>query len=211
MYNAQKPNPEDLPSSARLLRSTAIAAGVAALILVTVVLPAEYDIDPTGVGGVLGLSEMGQIKQQLAEEAEADRNATEIPVEPQSSLGDRILRLVAGTAQAQEVEPAEVWSDTITFELAPGQGTEIKLVMAEGAVARYDWAVTGGVVNHDQHGDGSGQQISYEKGRAVEGQSGDLVAAFSGNHGWFWRNRGDEPVSITLNLAGDYSEVKRYE
>src|SRR5215213_8541809 len=59
----------DLPSSRTLLRSTAIAAGVAALLLVTVVLPAEYGVDPTGVGRLLGLTRMGEIKVALAKEA----------------------------------------------------------------------------------------------------------------------------------------------
>ena len=70
MFNAEKPSLEELPSSTQLLRSTAIAAASAAAILITVVLPAEYNIDPTGIGGVLGLAEMGEIKVQLAEEAE---------------------------------------------------------------------------------------------------------------------------------------------
>ena len=73
MYNTPKPSFEDLPTSAQLLRSTGIAIAAAAVILVTVVLPAEYNLDPTGIGGVLGLTEMGEIKAQLAEEAEADR------------------------------------------------------------------------------------------------------------------------------------------
>src|SRR3546814_17950651 len=37
-----------------------------------VVLPSEYGIDPTGIGRVIGLTEMGAIKMQLAEEAAAD-------------------------------------------------------------------------------------------------------------------------------------------
>ncbi|WP_241427577.1 HupE/UreJ family protein [Fertoeibacter niger] len=45
----------------------------------------------------------------------------------------------------------------------------------------------------DTHGDGSGNSISYEKGRAVPADAGELTAAFTGNHGWFWRNRGDAP------------------
>ena len=68
MFNAKKPSLDELPSSAQLIRSTAIAAASAVAILVTVVLPAEYNIDPTGIGGVLGLAEMGEIKTQLAEE-----------------------------------------------------------------------------------------------------------------------------------------------
>lgn len=213
MYNTPKPNIEDLPTSAQLLRSTGIAIGAAALILVAVVLPAEYNVDPTGIGGVLGLSEMGEIKTQLAEEAEADRLTEQQGVGPQSSLApsvlDTIFGMVVGSAHAQEAQAATAWTDEVTFALEPGQGTEIKLVMEEGAVARYDWAVTDGAVNYDTHGDGGGNSISYEKGRAVEADAGELTAAFTGNHGWFWRNRGDAPVSITLRVAGAYSEVVR--
>ena len=209
MHNAQKPTLDDLPSSAQLLRSTAIAAGVAAAILVTVVMPSEYNLDPTGIGRVLGLAEMGEIKQQLAEEAEMDRQTTAVPaVGPQTSIGSALMGLFVGTAHAQD---ASVWTDTLTVELDPGQGTEVKLVMDEGAVVPFEWTVTGGVVNHDQHGDGPGNEISYEKGRAVGGQSGEMTAAFTGNHGWFWRNRGDAPVTVTLNVAGDYSAIKRQE
>ena len=115
MFNAKKPSLDELPSSAQLIRSTAIAAASAVAILVTVVLPAEYNIDPTGIGGVLGLSEMGEIKAQLAEEAEADR-LLEIEAEEQSSLMNDIFGLFVGTAHAQE---AEVWRDETTFTLAP--------------------------------------------------------------------------------------------
>ncbi len=206
MYNAQKPNLDDLPSRAKLFRSTLIAAGAAAVILVTVVWPAEYGVDPTGVGGVLGLTEMGQIKTQLHEEAEADRLMLEGA--PQSSLG-LIDRLFAGLVGAAHAQTAIVWKDEVTFDLAPSEGIEIKLVMEAGAKADFNWQVTGGMVNYDLHGDGTGNQISYEKGRGADAQSGVLTAEFTGNHGWFWRNRGTAPVSITLQVAGDYSAIKR--
>ena len=48
-----------LPSTRKLLKSTALAAAVAGVILLTTVLPAEYGIDPTGVGKVLGLDVSG--------------------------------------------------------------------------------------------------------------------------------------------------------
>ena len=155
---------------------------------------------------------MGEIKSQLSEEAEADRLMKEGQVEPQSSLApgllDVIFGAIIGTAHAQE---APVWKDEITFTLDPGQGIEIKLVMQEGATAPFEWAVAGGAVNFDMHGDGSGNEISYEKGRAVPEAAGELTAAFTGNHGWFWRNRGDAPVSVTLRVMGDYSEIKRFD
>lgn len=50
MFNSQRPRPEDLPSNAQLLKATLGAAIAAGAILVTVVLPSEYAIDPTGIG-----------------------------------------------------------------------------------------------------------------------------------------------------------------
>jgi hypothetical protein len=58
--------------SGKLFKSTLVALLVAGLLLVTVVLPAEYGIDPTGVGRPLGLTRMGEIKTRLAREAAAD-------------------------------------------------------------------------------------------------------------------------------------------
>ena len=56
MFNAEKPSLDELPSSKQLIRSTVIAGASAVAILVTVVLPAEYGIDPTGLGRAIGLS-----------------------------------------------------------------------------------------------------------------------------------------------------------
>ena len=72
MYNSNIPSRAELPSSKQLVRSTVLAFIAACILLVTVVLPSEYGIDPTGIGGTLGLTKMGQIKVALAEEAKAD-------------------------------------------------------------------------------------------------------------------------------------------
>lgn len=82
MYNTDMPTRAELPSTGKLLRSTAIALISAAAILVAVVLPAEYGIDPTGIGTALNLTEMGEIKTELAREAEADA-ALDAAVAPQ--------------------------------------------------------------------------------------------------------------------------------
>ena len=60
------------------------AAFVAAVILVTVVLPAEYGIDPTHIGRVLGLTQMGEIKARLAREAAADQAADDAAAEAEA-------------------------------------------------------------------------------------------------------------------------------
>ncbi|ARE85577.1 transmembrane anchor protein [Salipiger marinus] len=204
MFNAKKPSLDELPSSAQLIRSTAIAAASAVAILVTVVLPAEYNIDPTGIGGVLGLSEMGEIKAQLAEEAEADR-LLEIEAEEQSSLMNDIFGLFVGTAYAQD---AEIWRDETTFTLAPGDSAEWKLVMEEGQTVEYRMLVDGGRVNFDMHGHGGGNSVTYEKGRGSTGDEGEIIAAFDGEHGWFWRNRDSQPATVTVQVRGEYTEFK---
>jgi hypothetical protein len=246
-----------------LIRSTLIAAGAAGAILVLFWLPAEYGIDPTGVGALTGLTEMGEIKQQLSAEAEADAQAAVAsavaPAIPTAALVpeevlqrlDRIDAQLAAVATvigapvstaepapapepapppapvaevpvAVTPDPVEVavaetteaasaapeWRDEVSYTLAPGEGIEVKLVMEEGQVARFAWTANGGVVNYDTHADGGGQSISYEQGRAVPEQAGELVAAFTGNHGWFWRNRTDAPVTLTLRTAGQYAEMR---
>ena len=201
MFNTERPSLEELPSSAQLIRSTVIAGASAVAILVTVVLPAEYGIDPTGVGRVLGLQEMGEIKSQLADEAEADRK---LESQDQSSLLNDVFGLFVASAHAQE---AEVWQDETSFKLTPGESAEWKLVMEEGATAEYRMVVTGGRVNFDLHGHGGGQSITYEKGRGSNGAEGTIEAAFAGEHGWFWRNRDSGDVSVMVQVRGDYSEI----
>ncbi|QPA25585.1 hypothetical protein IR196_05680 [Brucella anthropi] len=257
MYNTDLPNRADLPTSAQLKRSTFLAGLSAIAILVTVVLPSEYAIDPIGVGRVLGLTEMGEIKTQLAKEA-ADDAAAQSGVEGQASANgemkaisqrlDRIEMMIAsmGGTPATEVpndpvqlEPAPqttadpapsgerfgnvnsaettaavpsvppVRTDEVSFTLSPGKGIEVKLVMNEGDKVDFDWTANGAVVNFDTHGDGNGNKISYEKGRGVGEDSGVLEAAFTGNHGWFWRNRTDNDVTVTLKTNGEYSDLKQ--
>jgi hypothetical protein len=106
-------------------------------------------------------------------------------------------------------------SHVTELTLQPGEGKEIKLVMREGASANYSWSVEGGMVNYDTHGDPvdapSGFYYGYGKGTATPSQEGVLTAAFDGMHGWFWRNRGREPVTLTLRTAGDYQELKHID
>lgn len=220
MFNSQAPNPDDLPSSAQLVKSTILSVIAAGILLVTVVMPSEYAIDPTGLGSAMGLTEMGEIKAQLAEEAELDRQkdqrAGESLIAPQaapatapqegSNLLERIIREFGiSAAYARDA----VRQDEVSITLQPGEGAEVKLVMLKGATAKYAWTANGSKVNFDTHGDGGGESISYEKGRGVAEDSGVLEAAFDGNHGWFWRNRTGDPVTVTLKTDGAYSDIKR--
>jgi len=208
MYNSDIPTRAELPSTRQLIKSTIIAIIAAIVILVTIVLPSEYAIDPTGVGKMLNLTEMGEIKQQLHAEAEADRQM-ELKKgktdDETSNLLDSFFGLLVGKAHAQTIN--QNWTDEYTYTLERGEGIEVKLVMAEGAEAKFLWVADGGVLNYDLHGDGSGKNISYKKGRAVPSEEGILKAAFTGNHGWFWRNRDKQKVTVTLFVRGAYSEM----
>lgn len=249
-----------------LIRSTLKAGAAAIAILVFFVLPGEYGIDPTRVGWLLGLTELGEIKQQLSGEAAADaakagatasggtatasldatsgarleaieRQLSNIsaalrispPVETAAATASHSLTglpvpvpdaaspATAAAAPAASVAEAPSgaaapaapagWSDTASVTLPPGEGVELKLAMTEGQTAQFEWTANGAVLNHGTHGDGGGQKISYAQGRGVPGETGELTAAFTGNHGWFWRNRSDEPVTLSLRVGGECSRL----
>jgi hypothetical protein len=201
MLNAEKPDPALLPTLPQLRRSTIAALIGAAVIGVGAYLPAEYGIDPTGVGTVLGLTEMGEIKQELAREA-AEDELIHGGGEQSSSLMDDIFGLFVGAAHAQEA-----WTDTVSFTLDPGATAEIKLVMAAGDVAEYSWIAEGGRINFDLHAHGDGQSIDYDRGRGATEAAGRIEAPFSGEHGWFWRNRDDTAATVTIQLRGSYGDI----
>lgn len=211
MYNATKPTLSELPTSKQLLRSTLTALVVAIAILVTVVLPSEYSIDPTGIGRVLGLTEMGEIKAQLAKEAAADasldaaRTAQSEATTPDADA-PTAAAVSAGSGQAAG-DPA--WRDEMRVVLQPGEGAEVKLGMKAGERAPFRWTAEGGVVNFDLHGEGADETVSYEKGRAAPSHEGVLEARFDGNHGWFWRNRGNAAVTVVIRSRGQYADMKR--
>lgn len=205
MNNFQVPAPDALPTSRQLLKSTAIALAVAIVILTTVILPSEYAIDPTGAGRMLGLTKMGEIKMQLAQEAAAE--AVAVPdADAAVTVADEPAAVVLAPDAAPD--PLTQWRDEAHVVLQPGEGAEIKLGMQAGQRAEYRWEAVGGAVNFDLHGNGSGESISYERGRNQPSGQGTFEAAFDGNHGWFWRNRGDRPVTVIVRARGEYGEMK---
>ncbi|WP_068877939.1 MULTISPECIES: transmembrane anchor protein [unclassified Phenylobacterium] len=206
MSNIHKPDPAELPSTGRLLRSTAIAAAVAAGLLVTVVVPAEYAIDPTGVGRLIGLTQMGEVKVALAAEAEVEATAPTVapPLAVAAAPPPSASAPIAAAAAAPAGKVEEV-----TVTLAPNQAVEFKAEMRKGATVDYRWSTDGPKLNFDTHGDGQGIKYhGYAKGSEAVSE-GELTAAFDGAHGWFWRNRAGKPVTLTLRVSGDFARLKR--
>jgi hypothetical protein len=200
MYNTDLPGRAELPSTARLLRSTFAAALVAAALLVTAILPAEFGIDPTGIGRALGLAQMGEIKASLA--VEQKTGDAKLSPGPQSSPPPPVAEASGAASQ-----------DTVTIRLKHGEAAEIKLTMRKDASVRYEWSTAGVPVNYDTHGDPVNAPKDfyhgYGKGRNRTDDAGTLKAAFDGKHGWFWRNRSGTEATVTLKTRGDYEKIER--
>lgn len=218
MFNSKLPTHSELPTSRQLLRSTVVAVAVAAALLVTVVMPSEYAIDPTGAGRVFGLTQMGEMKKTLAEEAAADAAVqpaaapvVQAPAPTQPAPQEQVAVMPAAEPAAEPESALK--SDEVTVTLKPGEATEIKLEMLNKAKVSYEWATNGVPVNHDTHGEPyngpNGYYHSYSKAKQVKGDKGEFTAIFDGTHGWFWRNRSNSDVTITLKTKGEYLSVKR--
>ena len=183
MYNTEIPKDITLPSSTKLIKSTVLALVSAGIVLVTCVLPAEYAIDPTGIGQVLGLTKMGEIKESLKiENATTENNMSDVVQTTESTS-------TTPSAFSESIQPviAANRKDSITIDLKPDQATEVKLSMSKGDAVRYEWTTVGGGLNYDTHGDTpDGPKDFYHgygKGRNETRQDGTLTAAFDGKHG----------------------------
>ena len=199
MFNAQKPSENDLPSSSQLLKSTIIALAVAGALLLCVVTPAEYGKDPTGVGEILGLKQMGEIKIRLEKESHIEKQDYNENI----SFKDEVR---------ENSETSEENQDVLEFIIEPDEAIEIKLEMIEGSFVKYNWETKNGGLNYNLHGDGykgSQKSITYKKGRMTSSDSGEIISEFDGYHGWFWRNRNSTAVTVTLETIGDYIQIKK--
>ena len=76
----------------------------------------------------------------------------------------------------------------------------------------FNWKATA-PVDVDFHTVPEGKPISasetFMRGKASTGQ-GTYRAPYPGLHGWYWKNTGKEPVTITLYAAGFFSEARMF-
>jgi hypothetical protein len=170
--------------------ATGVALLVAGLVLVMIVLPAEYGVDPLGTGGRLGLLPLGIVGQQVEalNGAAVSRNAAHNTV-------------VVGAERPFHEE-------TVALTIAPHEFVEYKYRLDKGQALLYSWSATS-PVDYELHAepDGAprGYAESYEKRPGTQQAAGTLSAPFSGIHGWYWENTGNQPVTVTLKSAGFYS------
>jgi hypothetical protein len=198
-------------SGKRIARSVALAFVVAAVLLVTAVLPAEYGIDPTGIGGVLGLTKLHAPATRTIEVKDVIGGNERVREVPIPAPGEPTPLPNPAVHQPQDAPPQ---TRTVTLTLGVDQETEVKAVMQEAKVIVYTWQVDGGMVYSDMHGHdpaaGGEAFVRYREDQQTDGGSGSLVAPFTGEHGWYWLNVSNVPVTITLTLTGFFDDVKDY-
>lgn len=197
--------PPEVPSMRRLLNATGIAIILAGIILVTAVLPAEYGIDPTGIGSRMGLdalagtAEAAEPASAAADTAEAGLDAVGQPAKPVE-------------ASAVSKREGQYRNDTLSVTLPPGKGAEIKAAMQAGDGMVFHWSADGDVAV-DMHGERTGaasdEYTSYWIERSQRQASGTFTAPFDGSHGWYWLNRGSEPVTVQVEVTGFQEKLYR--
>ena len=173
----------------RIALNAGAALLAAGLILVAAVLPAEYGVDPLGIGRRLGLTAMSDVKKDL--------DAF------QTSRAASVGGAVTVTPQERGYQ-----NETVDFKLEPRGMVEYKYRLDKGEALLYSWKATS-PVNYELHAepDGAprGYAESFEKKDAKDTASGTLTAPFAGIHGWYWENPTDREVTVTLSAAGFYN------
>jgi len=187
------PAPRNGPRAARLALPIAGAAAAAAVIAGVFVLPAEYGIDPTGLGTALGLTRISAPQEVTVE--------TRFTAPPEiATLRERAFR-----------------TETVEIEVNPFSinygALEYKVSMNEGDVLLYSWTSDQPLI-FEFHGhtidDDTGAPIEVMDYVAGEGTSanGTLVAPIDGIHGWYFANSAfDDPAHVQLTLSG-YFELE---
>jgi hypothetical protein len=180
-----QPQPPEPPSAAKLVRATLAALAVATILLVTVVLPAEYDIDPLGTGRMLGLVVLAQ------------------PGSPPITVREDGL-----TGHGSSYR-----TDRRDFALGPGEFVEYKYRLEAGRTMLYTWTATGWVrseMHSEADGAPSGTAEFFEVAERTLFRHGSYVAPFPGIHGWYWLNEGPDSVTVTLEAAGFFDFAVEY-
>ncbi|PYS34796.1 MAG: hypothetical protein DMG14_28620 [Acidobacteria bacterium] len=208
------------PSKAAIAKATAIALLVAAVLLITAVLPAEYGIDPLGTGKALHLTDLA--KADVAKIAESPTPPASVKTgEAQPTIAPVLEPAPDGSAPTMKgtfiAQPNRYKIDSREIKLKPGEGMEIKYNMKKGAGLIYSWVASEKLL-FEFHGEpnvkpagkqGTDYYETYEIDNQVgkDQAHGTFIAPSSGVHGWFWENKSANEVTLKLVSAGFYDWI----
>ena len=195
-------------SIATLVKASVAASAIAAVILVTAILPAEYNIDPTGIGKALGLTQIAEAASVTPDIAVSGSETVftfgqATPVTSKEMANAPSVALIAQARQTPGVR-----SDTVKINIPAGKGLEYKLLMDEFVHLEYEWSTGGEELYFDFHGEPKGDTTGYFESFSIttsDKMKGSLTTPFAGAHGWYWKNKTSSPIIVTLSTTGDYS------
>lgn len=196
-----------LPSTQKLLKATALAVVAATTILISTVLPAEYGVDPTGIGRALGLDALRGAQKDPAVEFSSTPSAAGSAVGDAPVVEENFPASPGQTFDRKAIISRDraVRTESMSLTLAPGKGAEIKANMASGDSFIFHWAASGPVAI-DMHGEPSHpvakEYSTYSMARSKREASGLFTAPFTGRHGWYWVNLGATPVTVHVEVTG---------
>jgi hypothetical protein len=186
---------QPLPAG-RMLAITAAALILASAIVFGAILPAEFNLDPLGLGKLTGLNRLWAPR-----EVPFDVSKSDMPL-------------------AREY-PAPFRSDTIEIPLRPdgsrqgGDQLEYKVRMKKDATLIYEWSVADIPVEtefyYDFHGhtlsDGKEMTVANYKKDTGTSANGALTAPFDGVHGWYFQNQSLSNVVVRVRISGFYELI----
>ncbi len=206
------------PSSSSLFKSAFFTLLGAVIVTFLFIMPAEYGVDPTGVGTKLGLTDLEQTEADAAPSASTGAAtrviAGEFPRAPAPEDFDFYDPEVMSDPFSRS-HSTPFRSDTIEVPLDEFEHVEVKANMKQGDALVYSWKlVEGETVYTDFHADPHETDKYPEQYwvRYAESEdpaaSGSIVAPFDGNHGWYWMNIEENPVKIVLEVRGYYENIE---
>lgn len=205
-------NPPVLEKS-KIIKATVISILVGALLLIIGVLPAEFGIDPTGAGKLLGFS-----KLYVPEEAAMTSMGT-----PTLNASTPLIKLEKAGSGPDVKRPVEADNPPPTSQLSSredetkvvvpaGKGIEFKIDMLKYGKMKYEWATSNGeILYFDFHGEVKQEkevkEVYFESYTIANSNNmvGTFLAPYEGKHGWFFRNTANEDVVVNLRLKGQYT------
>jgi hypothetical protein len=95
-------------------------------------------------------------------------------------------------------------TETMTVTLAPGKGVEVKADLDAGQGLVFQWTASAdvGVDFHGETPESKHEFTSFDVEAAQRHAAGTFVAPFTGLHGWYWKNRSQQPVTVTVTVTG---------
>jgi len=179
---------ENIPHATNktLIIATLTAVIISVLIYFSLILPAEYNIDPTGIGKKLGLTVLS---------------------EPAAPVVNNQKVIEKNTSE----NAFDYREDNVVVTVPAKKGIEYKFNIKEYGNLTYEWkTIDTSNIYFDFHGEPAGDTTGYFESFTIATTNqvnGSATVPFEGLHGWYWKNTSNQDVIIELKTSGNYQVI----